>query len=654
MRIRSVRVKNFRSIRDAELPIGDLTALIGRNGAGKSAFLGALRLFYDQKAPLSEADFYAEDTDQSIEIEITYDELSTEARTQFSNYVQGDTLSVVAVFSFVSEKKSHSFHGSRLQIPAFEQIRNRSGRPGLLDDYRALRKEERYSELPAQSSVAGANAAMQQWELDHPGDCERLPDEGNFFGFKNVGYGYLLQHSQFILVPAVRDAIDDASEGRDSAITEIINRVVRNALTSHPALDALMQRTQDDFAQIMADNAQPELQSLQDALTVTLKSYVPDAAVSLQWGELPQLTMPNPQTDVRLEEDGYLSTVAHTGHGLQRAFIVTLLQQLSAARETDGEQDEGADANPEDGQAAPRSSGSPSLFLAIEEPELYQHPSRQRHLAAVLRDLTKPADSGARADTQVIYTTHSPLFVRLDRFDDVRIVRKLDRGQGQPKATAVRSASVNSIASKLDQNFKDPYNETNFEARLQAIMTPMINEGFFADVAVIVEGEGDRAALLEAAHAMGCSLNALGIAVIPCDGKGNLIRPLVIFGELGIPTYVIWDGDKNAATPQPELNRRLLRVLQMNEVDWPKHIGSESACFENALEDTLKLEMGAAIYEQAMNAAVQHYSLTGRNSRKNALVMHRVVEEAFANGNGSATLTLIVERISQLRDKRLP
>ena len=116
--------------------------------------------------------------------------------------------------------------------------------------------------------------------------------------------------------------------------------MVRSALTSHPALDALMQRTQVDFAQIMADIAQPELQSLQDELTVTLKSYVPDAAVSLQWSQLPQLTMPDPQTDVRLEEDGYLSAVTHTGHGLQRAFIVTLLQQLSAARETNGEQDE--------------------------------------------------------------------------------------------------------------------------------------------------------------------------------------------------------------------------------------------------------------------------------------------------------------------------
>lgn len=652
MRIRSIRVKNFRSIRDAELQVGDLTALVGRNGAGKSAFLGALRLFYDQKAPLSEADFYAENTDESIEIEITYDELGAHARSQFSNYVQGDTLGVMGVFALTGGKKSNSFHGSRLQNPDFARIRNRSGRSGLLDDYRKLRNDGRYGELGAQSSVAGAQKAMAQWEVDHPDECERLPDDGQFFGYTNVGHSYLLQHTQFILVPAVRDASDDANEGRGSAITEIINRVIRSALSSNPEFDALMQRTQHDFAQIMANNAEPELQSLQEALTVTLKSYVPDAAVNLQWSELPQLTMPEPQTDVRLEEDGYLSTVTHTGHGLQRAFIVTLLQQLSTARETNDVQDETADATSAAEQATPSATASPCLMLAIEEPELYQHPSRQRHLAAVLRDLTKQTDSGSPADTQIIYTTHSPLFVRLDRFDDVRIVRKLNSAPEAPKATGVYSTTVDSIASKLDKSSGGSFNETNFEARLQAVMTPMVNEGFFADVAVLVEGDGDRAALLETAEAMGCSLDAQGIAVIPCGGKGNLVRPLVIFSELSIPTYVVWDGDKDVAKPAE--NRQLLRILQLTEEDWPRYVGPTSACFEHTLEDTLKMEIGEHIYEQSMTNAIQHYTLRGNNSRKNALVIQRVVADAFKNGNGSRTLISIVERITQMRSRNQP
>ena len=55
-------------------------------------------------------------------------------------------------------------------------------------------------------------------------------------------------------------------------------------------------------------------------------------------------------------------------------------------------------------------------FWAIEEPELYQHPSRQRHLASVLLNLAKGAIPGVAENTQVIYATHSPLFVGLDRF----------------------------------------------------------------------------------------------------------------------------------------------------------------------------------------------------------------------------------------------
>ena len=50
MNIREIRVKNFRSLRDANLSCDRLTAIVGRNGTGKSSFLRALELFYDQTA----------------------------------------------------------------------------------------------------------------------------------------------------------------------------------------------------------------------------------------------------------------------------------------------------------------------------------------------------------------------------------------------------------------------------------------------------------------------------------------------------------------------------------------------------------------------------------------------------------------------------
>lgn len=50
MLISAVHVKNFRSILEESLPCDRLTALVGRNGSGKSTFLAALEFFYDPLA----------------------------------------------------------------------------------------------------------------------------------------------------------------------------------------------------------------------------------------------------------------------------------------------------------------------------------------------------------------------------------------------------------------------------------------------------------------------------------------------------------------------------------------------------------------------------------------------------------------------------
>ena len=90
-------------------------------------------------------------------------------------------------------------------------------------------------------------------------------------------------------------------------------------------------------------------------------------------------------------------------------------------------------------------------------------------------------------------------------------------------------------------------------------MTPWMSEGFFADVAVLVEGEDDRAAILGAAKAKGTELESNGFSIIPCGGKTSIDRPATIFRQLGIPVYLIWDADKEANDAKPEDNHRLLR-----------------------------------------------------------------------------------------------
>ncbi len=657
MRIQSVRVRNYRSIRDAKMSIGDITALVGKNGAGKSTFLSALDLFYN-RGSLNEADFFGENTDKGIEVELTFGRLNQYEQKKFSPYLEGSTLTVVGVFSLAAGKSEVSYHGSSLQNPDFANIRRLPGKREQISEFKKLQKDPRYSSLDSARSADAVEAQMKQWECDNPDACERTRDDGQFFGWTNVGIGRLHPHTQFIRVPAVRDAGDDATDRRGSAITEIMNLVVRNALDGNQQLESLRASARQEFEQIMESDAGNKLESLQGDLTHKLRDFVPDSAVDLQWEQIPEFSIPQPQAHVRLHEDGYCSTVARTGHGLQRAFIFTLLQHLADVRLPRKAQDELADGDTKQQADESGAPTKPDVVLAIDEPELYQHPSRQRHIAKVFEYLTQPKDADEASGTQIIYTTHSPLFVELDRFDDVRVIRKEESDIGAPNATSVHSTSLKAVTEELrdavaanDTKTKD-FTATGLRARLKAIMTPIVNEGFFADVAVLVEGESDQAAILGAARSMNVGLDALGIAVIPCGGKPNLDRPLIIFRKLGIPTYVIWDGDKGGTGQESTANQLLQRILGRHEDNSLCHVDAASTCFETTIEGMLSEEIGPENYEKHKSAAREYYGLKSGDSSKNALAMQHTVMSAFEAGHHSETLKNIVDHIKALRHGR--
>lgn len=114
------------------------------------------------------------------------------------------------------------------------------------------------------------------------------------------------------------------------------------------------------------------------------------------------------------------------------------------------------------------------------------------------------------------------------------------------------STNLREVAGILAGTADEPstYTPATLSARLQAVMTPWMNEGFFADVVVLVEGEDDRAAVLGVAKAMGHDLEGNGFSIIPCGGKSNIDRPYTIFRQLNIPVYAVWDGMREVAQQQ--------------------------------------------------------------------------------------------------------
>ena len=652
MQIQNVQVKNFRSILNETLPCDSLTALVGRNGSGKSSFLSALELFYNPAAGVTPEDFYAEDVAQDIEIAVTYIDLDAEAKDFFSAYVDNDSLTVVRVFSDPQSGKSGSYHGMRLQNPDFVDIRKASSARDKRAIYNEVRREGKYAALPSANSADAVLRELDAWETQNPEHYKLLRDDGQFFGFTQVGQGYLGRYTKFIHVPAVRDALEDATERRGSSVTELMDLVVRSALARRVDVEDFKQRTQDQYREIMNPVNLPELDNLSHDLSRTLQSYVPDAKVLLQWSEPPDISIPMPPAEVKLMEDDYESGVERTGHGLQRAFIITMLQHLDAVRYVEPVPEDGA-AEGTESDAEADNFKLPNLVLAIEEPELYQHPSRQRHLASVLLNLAEGAIPGVAQNTQVFYATHSPLFIGLDSFDQIRVLRKVPGEDGRPRTTQLKKADMGAAARELwhaKDRLGEMFTADTLKPRLRSMMTPWMREGFFADVVVLVEGEGDRAAILSFARSKKCDFDGQGITVIPCFGKSSIDRPLVLLRQLGISVYVVWDGD--CGGKDPEDNRSLLRLLGKPEQDWPHFVAESCACFKVNLEKTLEDEIGRESFTRWLSEAQKEFGITTKNhALKNPAILEYVIDKAALSGEASRSLESIVENIIALKNQ---
>jgi energy-coupling factor transporter ATP-binding protein EcfA2 len=324
MRISKVHIKNFRCILDREIEFGDLTTLVGPNGSGKSAVLRAIDLFYQTKTTVTQEDFYNRYISSNIEIAITFKDLSTEEQQLCSKYVCDGALTVTKVISNGVEK----YHGSLKQNPDFAEVRKNTTKSSILDAYRALQDQEKYSELANVRSADEAEAEMQKWEDKYKDNCTWVRDNGQFFGFRQVGQAHLEKYTRFLFVPAVRDAEQDALDKSGSAMFQLMEFLVRSVMAQQGKFTEFKTRMQDEYSELISSERVPQLKNLGDILTQNLRHYVPSASVKVSWEAAESINMPIPKANVKLEEDGFDAPVNKVGHGLQRAFIISVLQSL--------------------------------------------------------------------------------------------------------------------------------------------------------------------------------------------------------------------------------------------------------------------------------------------------------------------------------------
>lgn len=651
MRIQKLEVRNYRCIKEGTLDCDSLTVLVGRNGAGKSTFLRALDSFYNANAGYAETDFYNKNVEQPINIIVTYCDLTNQEKDLFRPYMNGEELTVDKEITWNDGKPVQKYYGSILGCAAFMPIRIAGPAAEKQALYAEIRQQAEFEELPARPrSVAILAEALQAWEAGHPDRLEQIRDDGQFFGFKEVGGAKLRSLTRFVFVPAVRDANQDAIEGKGRAITSLMDIVVRRTLGEREDIQQLRQDTRSRYKEIVEpEGGLAELNALEKNLSEQLQVFAPGTGLSIDWDTNKEIDIPLPTAEVYLEEDGYRSPVDRVGHGLQRAYIFTILQQLSLiqAREVQLAMAQAAQEGVDGGEPAVI---EPNLILAIEEAELYQHPTRQRHLSKILLDLTEGAGD-EKPKTQIIYTTHSPLFVDIERFDQVRRLYKEQDEADKPKVTRVCKARFGEyLAAKedLDGVERGKYSAAGERARLKTLMTPWTNEGFFADMVVLVEGEEDRAAILGMVKLYSVDFESQNITVIPCNGKTNLPKATLIFRSLKIPTYIIWDGDKNGKDGgHLEVNRLLLKLHELKEENFPPTTVSPTcACFEEHLTGTLQCAIGQDLYRPLLERVKEEFGFhKDEHARKNPDAVELILATASEKGKWCQELNDILENV---------
>jgi predicted ATP-dependent endonuclease of OLD family len=642
MRLKRAEISNFRSVRKATVEFGDQTRLIGGNGCGKSSVVRALELFYaPAKTTVTRDDFFGRDETNEIEIALTFSDFSDTEKDIFKGHItDAGEMRVSRVFSTTSGKTNGRYHGVQMACPAFETVRSADKVKEKQDAYKALLAN--YPELDKAAKTGPTMAAaLSAWEAAHPDQCKSVRDDGQFFGFEAVAQGKLSAATAFVFIPAVRDAAQDVAEGRGTPITMLMDLIVRSAIEARPEIKAFREKVENEYQALTNPDQLTELGGLAKTLSGTLKTYYPDTAVELDWMQRDTLKVPLPNAAIRLNDDGFSSAVDRTGHGLQRALIMTLLQHLATASMQSGDAHQKGEEN----------AAEPDLILAIEEPELYQHPTKQRHFARVLDLLSSGKLAGIGKRIQIIYCSHSPMFVAMEQFDQVRLMRRV-KADGQREAVPF-AVSLDAIAKRLDDAHQagGKFTGSGLRSRLH-IIDSSVAEGFFSSVTVVVEGPSDKAAILATARHLGRDLEQSEVAVVAANGKTNIDRPVAIFRGLGIPTYAVWDCDQGGNDFKPAINRALQRLFETPEadiLDAKDCVAEAHACFSKTLEATLKAELGEEFYRTKLAELKTKYDIAkDADAQKSPVVMFDLIADAAKEGKTAKSLVAIVQAVFEM------
>lgn len=305
-----------------------------------------------------------------------------------------------------------------------------------------------------------------------------------------------------IPVPLKVNPFDD-SEQLEKQIVDLLTSAVKENLKDKQSEVTKMIEQINDIAKDVKKEISDELEKTTGKLQGNLNEIFPGNTIDIepQVGKLDVDKILATGTHLQVANvDGKYYPLTNQGSGLQRAFLWSAIEALA---------DSGKMKN---GRSAIKND-EPKILL-VEEPESFLHPPAIR---AAREALYKIAEL---ENWQVMITTHSPIFIDVSK----------------PHTTIIRVEKNEGDATKIFSTEKADFSEDERE-RLQMIRNchPTINEFFFANKVILIEGDTEQAALMK--------VKREDVSILNCRGKANIPMFEKILNHFGISYIAMHDLD---------------------------------------------------------------------------------------------------------------
>ena len=578
---------------------------------------------------LGEEDFHNKDTTKDIEITVTFDDLNDEVKKDFKSYVRQNQLTITAAASWntATSKAEVKQYGQRLVMTDFKAFFEAEKAGKLVPELQSIYETivELHPDVKGPKTKKDMSARLREFEELNGKMCTLERSQDNFYGFTK-GSDRLKKYVNWVYVPAVKDASSESTEARNSALGELLRITVRSKINFDEEIQSLRERTREDYQKLIAKN-QKALDDVSTSISDRLSMLAhPSATAQLKWIEEEgrSVVVNDPVAKIFAAESGFSGDIVRFGHGFQRCYLVSLLQELA-----------GTGLNE-----------SPTLILGMEEPELYQHPPQARHLSDVLHAL-------AAGNSQVMVTTHSPYFISGYHFENVRLVRRAD----DTESSTIDAVSYKQVAKGLANATSQPILPPSAEqARLQQALSPQLNEMFFCSKVIFVEGIEDEAIL----KAWMVCLNKWKMMrecrahIIPVNNKSNLVRPAVLAKLLALPCMVVFDsdGDENHTQRRASHERdnlAILAALDVKGVAFPDGavFGDSFVQWGTNFQAEMKSQIDPTVWDKAFGEARKTLGNPSGNFQKNPILVGQLVAEIHKAGVVPKVVEQLIEHLEQ-------